>query len=145
MQWYTTHFVPDIQHYHIWFCHIPLLHGHFVIPLFLYALWFEPSQIFLPWYLPTALFVVDAKLEKIAIDEAKILGIPVFGIVDTNTNPDLIEYPIPANDDSIKTVKLILNYFVDSINSVNLSKEEKVSTELEHKEKEEVKSEENEK
>ncbi len=73
-------------------------------------------------YLPDAIFVVDVKLEKNAIDEAKILGIPIFGIVDTNTNPNLVDYPIPANDDSIKTVKLILGYFVDSINSVNAMK-----------------------
>ena len=70
-------------------------------------------------YLPDALFVVDIKNEKIAVDEAKILGIPVFGIVDSNTNPKLIDYPIPANDDSIKTVKLILNYLVESINVNN--------------------------
>ena len=57
---------------------------------------------------------------------AKILGIPVFGIVDSNTNPKLIDYPIPANDDSIKTVKLILNYLVDSIgvDSPNSDKDE---------------------
>ncbi len=73
-------------------------------------------------YIPSAVFVVEVRLEKIAVDDAKVLGIPVFGIVDTNTNPDLIAYPIPSNDDSIKTVKLILNYFVDSINSQNLSK-----------------------
>ena len=70
-------------------------------------------------HLPDALFVVDIKNEKIAVDEAKILGIPVFGIVDSNTNPKLIDYPIPANDDSIKTVKLILNYLVESINVNN--------------------------
>ena len=70
-------------------------------------------------YLPDALFVVDIKNERIAVDEAKILGIPVFGIVDSNTNPKLIDYPIPANDDSIKTVKLILSYIVDSINVNN--------------------------
>ena len=77
-------------------------------------------------YLPDALFVVDIKNEKIAVDEAKILGIPVFGIVDSNTNPKLIDYPIPANDDSIKTVKLILNYLVDSIgvDSPNSDKDE---------------------
>ena len=85
--------------------------------------------------------MVDVRLEKIAIDEARILGIPVFGIVDTNTNPKLIEYPIPANDDSIKTVKLILSYFVDSINSTNVSKEEKVLTEPDSEKKEEKKSE----
>ena len=70
-------------------------------------------------HLPDALFVVDIKNEKIAVDEAKILGIPVFGIVDSNTNPKLIDYPIPDNDDSIKTVKLILNYLVESINVNN--------------------------
>ena len=70
-------------------------------------------------YLPDALFVIDIKNERIAVDEAKILGIPVFGIVDSNTNPKLIDYPIPANDDSIKTVKLILSYLVDSINMNN--------------------------
>ena len=66
-------------------------------------------------YIPSAIFVVDVKIEKIAVDEAKILGIPVFGIVDSNTNPKLIDYPIPANDDSIKTVKVILSYLVESI------------------------------
>ena len=84
-------------------------------------------------YLPDALFIVDIKNEKIAVDEAKILGIPVFGIVDSNTNPKLIDYPIPANDDSIKTVKLILNYLVDSIiinnpESTNEKEQEKVNT-----------------
>ena len=70
-------------------------------------------------YLPDALFVIDIKNERIAVDEAKILGIPVFGIVDSNTNPKLIDFPIPANDDSIKTVKLILNHLVDSISMNN--------------------------
>tara|TARA_Y100001970_G_C14203061_1_gene842312 strand:+ start:817 stop:1575 length:759 start_codon:yes stop_codon:yes gene_type:complete len=79
-------------------------------------------------YLPNAIFVVDVNLEKNAVDEAKILGIPVFGIVDTNTNPELIDFPIPANDDSIKTVKLILSYFVDSINSLSsMNKDETLS------------------
>jgi len=79
-------------------------------------------------YIPNAIFVVDANLEKNAVDEARVLGIPIFGIVDTNTNPELVDFPIPANDDSIKTVKLILNYFVDSINSLSdMKKEESVS------------------
>ena len=75
-------------------------------------------------YLPSAIFVVDVKLEKNAVDEAKILGIPVFGIVDTNTNPESVDFPIPANDDSIKTVKLILSYFVNSINDFRNLKNE---------------------
>ena len=79
-------------------------------------------------YLPSAIFVVDVKLEKNAVDEAKILGIPVFGIVDTNTNPELVDFPIPANDDSIKTVKLILSYFVNSINTFRDLKNEGTDT-----------------
>ncbi len=66
-------------------------------------------------YLPDAIFVVDAKHESIAISEAKCLGIPTFGLVDTNTDPFLLDYPIPSNDDSIKSIKLILEYISDSI------------------------------
>jgi small subunit ribosomal protein S2 len=57
--------------------------------------------------LPGALFVVDAARERIALTEAKKLGIPVVAIADSNADPDMIDYPIPANDDAIKTVKLI--------------------------------------
>lgn len=66
-------------------------------------------------HLPSAVFVVDAKHEQIAISESKCLGIPTFGIVDTNTDPNTIDFPIPANDDSIKTIKLILDYIADSL------------------------------
>ena len=66
-------------------------------------------------HLPSAIFVVDAKHEKIAISEAKCLGIPTFGIVDTNTNPNAVDFAIPANDDSIKTIQLILNYISSSL------------------------------
>lgn len=58
--------------------------------------------------LPVAIIVVDSKVEKIAVKEAKKVGIPVVSMVDTNSNPDLIDYPIPCNDDSIKTIKLML-------------------------------------
>jgi len=76
-------------------------------------------------HLPSAIFVVDAKHEKIAISEAKCLGIPTFGIVDTNTDPNVVDYPIPANDDSIKTIKLILNYIAESIyNLSNIGKDD---------------------
>ena len=74
-------------------------------------------------HLPSAVFVVDAKHEKIAISESKCLGIPTFGIVDTNTDPNVIDFPIPANDDSIKTIKLILDYIADSL--YNLSNPDK--------------------
>ncbi len=57
--------------------------------------------------LPQALYVVDPRTEEIAVLEARKLGIPVFGIVDTNCDPDLVDYVIPANDDAIRAVKLI--------------------------------------
>tara|TARA_Y100000389_G_scaffold175474_1_gene186287 strand:+ start:23367 stop:24230 length:864 start_codon:yes stop_codon:yes gene_type:complete len=80
-------------------------------------------------HLPSAVFVVDAKHEKIAISESKCLGIPTFGIVDTNTDPGMIDFPIPANDDSIKTIKLILDYIADSLyNLSNAGKDDSDST-----------------
>ena len=60
--------------------------------------------------LPAALFVVDIKHEHIAVAEAQKLNIPVFGIVDTNSDPSKIDYPIPGNDDAFKSIKLITNY-----------------------------------
>ena len=66
-------------------------------------------------HLPSALFVVDANHEKIAVAEAKCLGIPTFGLVDINTNPNSLDFPIPANDDSIKTIKLIMSHISESI------------------------------
>ena len=57
--------------------------------------------------MPGAIFVVDPKKEKIAVKEARILGIPIIGIVDTNCDPDDVDYVIPANDDAIRAVKLI--------------------------------------
>lgn len=66
-------------------------------------------------HLPSALFFVDGVHEKIAISEAKILGIPTFGIVDSNTDPRIVDFPIPANDDSMKTIKLITDYFANII------------------------------
>ena len=58
-------------------------------------------------HLPAALFIIDGNHEQTAIKEAKRLGIPTFGIIDSNTNPNVIDYTIPANDDSIRTIKLI--------------------------------------
>jgi small subunit ribosomal protein S2 len=65
--------------------------------------------------LPAALFVVDAMKENIAVKEADRLGIPVFAIVDTNTDPSNIDFVIPANDDSSKTIELIVGYICDAI------------------------------
>lgn len=65
--------------------------------------------------LPGALFITDIKKEHIAVQEAKTLGIPIIAIVDTNTDPDLVDFPIPANDDSIKTLEVISNIIADAI------------------------------
>ncbi len=62
--------------------------------------------------LPAALFIVDISKEHIAVAEAKRLGIPTYGIVDTNSNPNLVDYAIPGNDDAAKSVQVILNTLV---------------------------------
>ena len=65
--------------------------------------------------LPGALFVVDPRKERIAVQEAKILGIPVIAIVDTNCDPDEIDYVIPGNDDAIRAVKLLTATMADAV------------------------------
>ena len=65
--------------------------------------------------LPDAIFVVDVDHEAIAIKGAKNLGIPVIGIVDTNSNPDDVDYVIPANDDAIRAVTLYVSAVADAI------------------------------
>jgi small subunit ribosomal protein S2 len=65
--------------------------------------------------LPNALFIIDPIKEKIALAEARRMGIPVIAIVDTNCNPNEIDYPIPANDDAIKAIKLVCSKIADAI------------------------------
>ena len=65
--------------------------------------------------LPAALFIVDPTKERIALAEAKRIGIPVVAITDTNCNPDEIDLPIPANDDAIKSVKLLCSVIADAV------------------------------
>lgn len=65
--------------------------------------------------LPGAMFVVDPKKEKIAVHEAKLLGIPVVAIVDTNCDPDDADYVIPGNDDAIRTIKLLTSKIANAI------------------------------
>jgi small subunit ribosomal protein S2 len=65
--------------------------------------------------IPDALFVVDPRKEKIALKEAQILGLPVISIVDTNCDPDEVDYVIPGNDDAIRAVKLIASKIADAI------------------------------
>ena len=64
---------------------------------------------------PHALVIVDTAKESIAVAEARRLKIPIIGIIDTNGDPSIIDYPIPANDDSIRSVRIILQNLVDSI------------------------------
>ena len=69
--------------------------------------------------LPGALFIVDPRKEKIAVSEAKKLGIPVVAIVDTNCDPDDADYVIPGNDDAIRAVKLIVSKMADAVIEAN--------------------------
>jgi len=90
--------------------------------------------------LPAALFVVDVKKEHIAIAEAKRLNIPVIGVVDTNSNPDSVDYVIPANDDAFKSIQIITKAITDAIEE-GLSERKKVKEEQKRKEDEEKKKE----
>jgi len=65
--------------------------------------------------LPSAIFIVDIHHEHIAVSESQKLGLRTFGIVDTNSDPNLIDFPIPANDDASKSVKIITDYIVECI------------------------------
>ena len=99
--------------------------------------------------LPAALFVIDVKKEHLAVKEAKNLGLPIFALVDTNSNPDDVEIAIPGNDDSARSIELIVKEISSAIEKgLNERKKDKdsskdVSAEKEEtKKKEEVKSEE---
>ncbi len=78
--------------------------------------------------LPGAIFVVDIKKEGIAVKEARRLGIPVFAIVDTNCDPETVDYVIPANDDAIKSIQVISKAFADA---VLLGKEQSAARQME--------------
>ena len=69
--------------------------------------------------IPSAMIIVDPRVEETAIKEARKLKIPVFGIVDTNCNPDMVDYVIPANDDAVRAVKLVIGALANAINEVN--------------------------
>lgn len=79
--------------------------------------------------LPAAIFVIDPRNERIAIAEARKLNIPVFGIVDTNCDPDDVDYVIPANDDAIRAVRLIVGKMVDGIVEANQGAAQEVAAE----------------
>lgn len=75
--------------------------------------------------LPDLLFVIDTVKESLAINEARSLGIPVMAIVDTNSNPDIIDYPIPGNDDSIKAIQLYCKVINDALKDIKIVRTEK--------------------
>jgi len=81
--------------------------------------------------LPDALFIVDPFKEKIALAEAKRVGIPVVAMVDTNCNPDEIDYPIPSNDDAMRTIKLVCNKIAESVIEARGVEEEVLVSEAE--------------
>src|SRR5574338_840786 len=85
--------------------------------------------------LPGALFVVDIKKEDIAVKEAHRLNIPVFAIVDTNCDPDEVDYLIPANDDAVKTVEIITQHMADAIIEGDAKLKEKKAEEVAEKER----------
>ena len=85
--------------------------------------------------LPGAMFVVDIKKEAIALKEAKRLDIPVFAIVDTNCDPDLVNYIVPANDDAVKTIELIVKHMADAVIEGNQKAQEQKAEEAAEKER----------
>ena len=76
--------------------------------------------------IPDAIFVVDPKKEKICVQEAHTLGIPLIGIADTNCDPEELDYVIPGNDDAIRAVKLIVSKMADAVIEANQGAEEEV-------------------
>lgn len=87
--------------------------------------------------IPAALFVVDIKHEEIAVNEAKKLNIPVYGMVDTNSDPSLIDFEIPSNDDSFTSVSLIMDYISEAIGE-GLKEREKIKEEIRIKQEKEA-------
>src|SRR5690625_3950523 len=81
--------------------------------------------------LPDAIFVIDPRKERIAIAEARKLNIPIVGIVDTNCDPDEIDYVIPANDDAIRAVRVLRNKMDDAILEGKQGEETEVAEEAE--------------
>ncbi len=81
--------------------------------------------------LPAAVFVIDTKKERIAVAEANRLGIPVVGVVDTNCDPDVIDFPLPGNDDAIRAIRLFSRLVSDTLLSTRQEVQEGVDREAE--------------
>lgn len=80
-------------------------------------------------HVPGAIFVVDTKKEAIAVREAKRLNIPIIGIIDTNSDPDDIDYPVPSNDDAFKAINLVTHAIADAIIEGKSAKQQEEATE----------------
>ena len=98
--------------------------------------------------LPNAMIIVDPKAEETAIKEARKLNIPVFGIVDTNCDPDMVDFVIPGNDDAVRAVKLVIGVLANAIAEVNgseminyIAEDDKKANKVAKEEKKEVKEE----
>ena len=81
--------------------------------------------------LPDAIFIVDPKKERICVQEAHTLGIPLIGICDTNCDPEELDYVIPGNDDAIRAVKLIVSKMADAVIEANQGTTEAEEAEVE--------------
>lgn len=88
--------------------------------------------------IPIAIFVIDAQSDEIAIKEARVLGIKVYGICDTNINPELFDKFIPANDDAIKSISMISNIIAESINAGKNGQSFNIDELMENSEKQDV-------
>ncbi len=88
--------------------------------------------------IPDALFIIDTHLEDLAVREAKRMGVETIGIVDTNADPYVIDYPIPANDDAVGSVKLIVDYMLDAWSE---GKKQQATSDKKQEKKEEKKEE----
>ena len=85
--------------------------------------------------LPAAVFVVDILKEKIAIQEASKLNIKTFAMVDTNSNPELVDFPIPSNDDASKSIDVILSYVFDAVSEGLNEREQEIKNQKEQEQK----------
>lgn len=84
--------------------------------------------------LPDALFIIDQSMEQIAIHEARLLGIPVVGLIDTNCDPDMIDYIIPGNDDAIRAIKLLTSVITNAVVEAKEGLQEETFEEIEQEE-----------
>ena len=85
-------------------------------------------------HLPGAVFIIDAKKERIAVNETKKLGIPSVGVIDTNCNPEEITYPIPGNDDAIRAIRLLSSRMADAVIEGRQEYEKQLQEQMEEEE-----------